>query len=156
MSRRPAGPLVRVRLAGRLGAYAAELPRRVERRLAEAGREAGLGPDHEVSVLLCDGPAIRRLNARWRGKDKPTDVLSFPLHEPDVAAAPPPGPIGDVVVALPVVRRQAAEAGVGFESRLARLLVHGLLHLMGHDHERDADARRMEREERRLLGEDFR
>ena len=93
----------------------------------------------EVSVLLCDAGAIRALNARYRGIDAPTDVLSFGQFEgaepagpaPDAATAPP---AGDVVIAVDVAARQAAAAGESLERELCRLLLHGMLHLIGMDH----------------------
>lgn len=122
-----------------------------ERALRRAGALAGLDARHEIGLVLCDGPAIRRLNRRWRGKDKATDVLSFPLHEPRPGDPMPPGAIGDVIVALPVARRDARETGVEFARHVDHLMVHGLLHLMGHDHMKDDEADRMEAEERRIL-----
>lgn len=90
----------------------------------------------EVSVLLCDGAAMRGLNRRYRGVDAPTDVLSFGQLE---GAAPPgvaaePAAVGDVVIAVDVAARQAAARGEAPERELRRLLLHGLLHLRGMDH----------------------
>lgn len=113
--------------------------------LAQAGRGAG---DAEVSVLFADDAFIRGLNARWRGQDKPTNVLSFP-----VAAASVPGPraLGDIVLAYETVSREAREAGKPFDHHAAHLLVHGFLHLLGYDHETDAAAAVMEALEVRIL-----
>lgn len=146
-----AGPRVLVRTGGRLGSYAAALIPRTRRILGICAKDLRLGPAHELSVLLCDAPAIHRLNRRWRGKDKPTDVLSFPLYALREGELPPPGPLGDIIVALPVARRQARELGVPWDRHFAHLLIHGLLHLLGYDHMRSAEARRMEIEENRLL-----
>lgn len=148
----PAGaPRVLLDVRGRMGAYAAPLPAAAEEQLLAAGRLAGLGPQHELSVLLTDNPRIHQLNLQWRGKDQPTDVLSFPLHTLKAGAVAPPGALGDIVVSLPYLRRAAAELCVPLQAHLARLLIHGLLHLLGYDHESERDARRMEREESRLL-----
>ncbi|MHB8416536.1 MAG: rRNA maturation RNase YbeY [Myxococcales bacterium] len=101
-----------------------------------------------VSVLLCSDAAIRRLNARHRGIDRSTDVLSFP-------AAAAPGALrhlGDIAVSLPTARRRARGLGVPFEAELRLYLAHGLLHLLGHDHLKPSEARRMARAERELLG----
>jgi probable rRNA maturation factor len=119
--------------------------------------------DAELGVRLTDDEEIRRLNAAWRGKDKATDVLSFPqIDEEDddaMAAAAdegsdgrPPAMLGDVVISMDTAGRQATAGGwtVGEES--VRLLLHGLLHLLGFDHETgDADAARMRDEELRLV-----
>ena len=101
--------------------------------------------------MLCDGPTIRRINQKWRGKDKPTNVLSFPLHELDEGGDPPEGPVGDIVLSLRVVGREAKAQGLTFDFHATHLLVHGLLHLLGYDHEKLAEAERMEAEERRIL-----
>lgn len=104
-----------------------------------------LGLQGELSLVVTTDAAIRDLNRDWRGKDKPTDVLSFP-QEPSL------GLLGDVVISLDTARRQAAERSAALSDELARLLAHGLLHLLGHDHENDADARRMAQAEVKLLG----
>jgi len=94
---------------------------------------------------------MRTLNHTWRSKDSTTDVLSFPLREgrfPHIQ----PEMLGDIVISLPVAARQAAEAGHPLSVELERLLVHGLLHLLGYDHEQGLlEARRMKRKEQRLL-----
>lgn len=89
-----------------------------------------------VALLLADDAELRALNARFRGKDAPTNVLSFPSGDAD--------PLGDIAIAFETVAREAAEKSVIFADHLAHLIVHGLLHLAGHDHEGDADAARME------------
>lgn len=100
----------------------------------------------EVSVLLVNDAAMRRLNHRYRGIDRTTDVLSFP-QGPFPAA---PLFLGDIVISLPQARRQAYEYQTPFKRELARLLVHGLLHLLGYDHEKNsyqaAKMRRLEEE----------
>ena len=106
----------------------------------------------EVSVLLADDARIRELNRAWRGKHKPTNVLSFPAWEPgDPAPAGGPLPLGDVAVALETVLREAAAEGKTPEAHLAHLVVHGVLHLLGHDHEEEDEAERMEALEVRAL-----
>ena len=89
---------------------------------------------------------MRRLNRAWRGKDRPTDVLSFPAGGPGAL-------LGDIVISLDTARRAAKEEGRGVGAELDRYLAHGLLHLLGHDHERPADARRMAEAEDALVGE---
>ena len=96
-----------------------------------------------ASIVLSSDRAVRVLNARHRGRNKPTNVLTF---EP-----PMPGMGGDIVLALGTVRREAAAANRRAAHHLAHLVVHGCLHLQGHDHDLAGDARRMEMAEARLL-----
>jgi len=103
----------------------------------------------ELSVVLVSDREMRRLNRRYRGRDRTTDVLAFAQREGDGGA--PEGVLGDVVVSIDTARRQAAERGHTVGREVDRLLVHGLLHLLGYDHERSAaEARRMQRRERAL------
>jgi probable rRNA maturation factor len=146
-----AGPVIHVCLEGRLGRYSDQARTQARAVLDRAATARGLNSAHEISVVLCDGAFIRRLNRRWRDKDRATDVLSFPLQELRAGRLPDPGPIGDIVVALPVARRAARSLSLPFRSHLAHLLIHGLLHLLGYDHQTDAQAGVMERLERRLL-----
>ena len=98
------------------------------------------------AVRFTSDREVRRLNRDFRGKDRPTDVLSFPGEEPVV-----PGDghhLGDVVIAVPTARRQAAELGHDLRHELRLLLLHGVLHCLGHDHETDGGT--MDRLERRL------
>jgi len=92
----------------------------------------------EISVVLCDDPFIQDLNLRWRGLDKPTDVLSF-AQEDD------PHLLGDIVISLPTAARQSERAGWPFSSETAMLAVHGLLHLIGYDDQTLAGAQEMQR-----------
>jgi len=110
-----------------------------------AGREIG------VSVV---GPAeSRRLNAQYRGRDKPTNVLSFPVAELPGAGAgdDEPQPLGDLVICPQVLRTEAREQKKTLRAHWAHLVVQGSLHLIGYDHERDTDADRMERREITVL-----
>jgi len=91
-----------------------------------------------VSLLLADDEALHQLNRDFRGKDKPTDVLSFPAHEMDRPL------LGDIAVALGVSARDAEAQGISLADHLTHLLVHGYLHLLGHDHEVEAEAALME------------
>ena len=123
------------------------------RRLGRDARRllASLHLSHaELSLLLVSDREMHRLNRSWRGKDRPTDVLAFAQAEGPGGA--PEGLLGDVVISVDTARRQAVELGHSLAREAARLLVHGLLHLLGYDHERSAaEARRMERKERALL-----
>lgn len=112
-------------------------------RRAAAAALAGEGASGAVTILLADDRALRRLNARHRGKDKPTNVLSFPGGMP--------GHLGDIALALGVVRREAAAAGRPVSAHVAHLVAHGTLHLLGHDHLSAGEARRMEQAEARAL-----
>ncbi|HLM46598.1 MAG TPA: rRNA maturation RNase YbeY [Myxococcaceae bacterium] len=106
----------------------------------------------ELSISLVGDHAIRRLNRTWRKKDKATDVLSFPAGDAP-KGTPGPRQLGDVVISLDTAKRQAKEYERTLESEVARYLAHGVLHLLGYDHERPRDAQKMARTEERLLGE---
>jgi probable rRNA maturation factor len=97
-----------------------------------------------VTILLADDRAVKRLNGRHRAKAKPTNVLSFP-------AEGVPGLLGDVALALGVVRREARATRRHTAAHLAHLVAHGALHLAGHDHLAAGEARRMERAEARIM-----
>ncbi len=109
------------------------------------GRRAARG---ELGVRIVGAAESRRLNARYRGKDKPTNVLSFP---PAPLPANDARPLGDLVICAQVVRSEAREQRKPLKSHWAHLVVHGALHLVGYDHEHEADARRMERREIAVL-----
>ncbi|HLL05002.1 MAG TPA: rRNA maturation RNase YbeY [Myxococcaceae bacterium] len=105
----------------------------------------------ELSISLVGDRAIRRLNRTWRKKDKATDVLSFPAGDLP-KGTPGPRQLGDVVISMDTAKRQAREYGRTLESEVARYLAHGVLHLLGYDHERSYDARKMAALEEKLLG----
>jgi probable rRNA maturation factor len=109
----------------------------------------------EISVTLTGDEQVRALNAEWRGKDKPTNVLSFPMaDEHDLTRANVDGPellLGDIILAHGVCEAEAAEKGVSVEQHATHLLVHGTLHLLGYDHHEDRDAADMEAREVRAL-----
>ena len=118
--------------------------------LAQKAAEAALAVtyeadgDFEASVMLTDDAQIQELNRTWRNKDKPTNVLSFP-------AGPGAGSLGDIAVSLGVVRREAAAEGRALAAHFAHLVIHGTLHLLGHDHLAAGGAMLMERAEARIL-----
>lgn len=107
-------------------------------------------PDSSLSLTLVNDAAIRQLNRDHRGKDKPTDVLSFSLVENGSGSAE--RLLGDVVISIETARRQAAEYDASLQAEVYRLLIHGILHVMGHDHERAGERRAMVAAERRLAG----
>lgn len=106
--------------------------------------------DGELSLLFSDDAHIRVLNRDWRGMDKPTNVLSFPAFE--IAPGDPVPPmLGDIALAFETVRVEAGLEDKPFDHHLSHLIVHGLLHLLGHDHEDDEEAEMMEALERAIL-----
>lgn len=120
-------------------------------------RDEGYPETAEVTILLVSDDEMAGYNERFLDRDGPTDVLAFPLEElipgvvPDVNPHGPPLVLGDVLIAPSYVRRNAAEIGVGCEDEVALMVTHGVLHLLGYDHESDEDAQRMEDRERHLL-----
>lgn len=112
--------------------------------LTAAVAAVGGGESRDVAILLTDDETVRDLNARFRGQDKPTNVLSFPA--PDGT-----GSLGDIAVAFGVTAREAQEQGKPLAHHLQHLVAHGVLHLLGYDHLEDAEAEAMEAEERRIL-----
>lgn len=125
-----------------------ELAERAASTLAPVAPELG-HPRLSVSILFANDTEVHVLNREWRGKDKPTNVLSFPMLEREelLALAPdgPPELLGDLALALETCEREAAEKGISLEHHAAHLLIHGLLHLAGYDHEiSPEDARQME------------
>lgn len=101
----------------------------------------------EVSILLADDSAVREVNRQWRGLDKPTNVLSFPAADTPATQ----GHLGDIVIAFETLQRECESEGRLFVHHLAHLTVHGFLHLIGYDHETDAQADEMERLESRIM-----
>lgn len=125
-----------------------------KRVLAAAAGVLALDSDEpaELSLVFTDDAHIRELNAAWREKDKPTNVLSFPLAAVEPGAPLPPM-LGDIVLACETVEGEAQAEEKPFDHHLAHLIVHGFLHLLGYDHETDAEAGEMEGIERVILAE---
>jgi probable rRNA maturation factor len=117
----------------------------VQRAIHAAAAAAGNG---DVAVMLTDDAAIRAMNAKWRGIDKPTNVLSFPSGESPAARD---AHLGDIAIACETVAAESAAENKAFADHLAHLAVHGYLHLVGFDHETDAEAVRMEHLETQIL-----
>jgi probable rRNA maturation factor len=117
-------------------------------RLLDALGESGAS----LSVRLVGDRAIRAINREHRGKDAATDVLSFSLREPDAGAGQqaPERLLGDVVISVDTARRQADGYDASLQDELYRLLIHGVLHVMGYDHEAPGERRAMQRQERHL------
>ena len=148
-----AAPRIDVRIAPAFrAAVRVSWLRDIARRVLVA--EGATGPA-QVGVVVTDDETVRGLNRRFLGLDEPTDVLSFGLAVTDEApfALPPEeaASLGEVVIAYPTAVRQAEEAGRGIEVEVAHLLAHGLLHLLGYDHQRPEDERAMRRREEEVL-----
>ena len=150
--------MTEIEISLRDSAWSTALPEAaaVARRAAAAALEAvpGLSGQVELGVVLADDDFVRTLNRDYRGQDRATDVLSFPVHEPP-RLDPPPGKmplmLGDVVLARETVQRDSASAGVGLADRVSHLVVHGVLHLLGHDHDEPDAERHMRALESRTL-----
>jgi len=126
---------------------------RAVKKTVEALLEALDEPGSTLSLTLVNDAAIRELNRTHRGKDAATDVLSFPLFDPDEreqSSALPERMLGDIVISVDTARRQAADYDAPLQRELERLLIHGILHLLGHDHMKPGERAEMEAQERRL------
>ena len=136
----------------------------VRQAVSRAAAATDIGePAAEVAVLLCDDATIAALNAQWRGREEPTNVLSFPAPASDLSASDgsashpsasdPSVPVhlGDIAIACETVVREAREHGRTVSQHLAHLAVHGFLHLLGYDHQTDQEAEHMEALEREVL-----
>jgi probable rRNA maturation factor len=148
-ARRPApraaqGPVLSVQRHTRSG----WVPGQAQLRRWAAAALGARGARSELALLVVGTARSRALNLRYRGKDRPTNVLSFPAAPGPLA---PLRPLGDIVICPEVLRREARAQGKPERDHWMHLFVHGVLHLVGHDHERDDQARRMERLEVRVL-----
>jgi probable rRNA maturation factor len=114
-------------------------------------RRVALLSGSEANVVLGSDELVRRLNRTYRRKDAPTNVLSFPFQRPSGAGPQEVDCLGDVVLAAETVRLEARERGIEPSHHLQHLVVHGLLHLLGYDHQTDIDAEKMERLEADIL-----
>jgi probable rRNA maturation factor len=120
---------------------------------AGAAAPAATAAAPEVAVLLCDDAMIAALNAQWRGREEPTNVLSFPAAPAAGTSGSESGVVhlGDIAIACETVIREAREQGRTVSQHLAHMAVHGFLHLLGYDHQTDDEAERMEGLEREIL-----
>lgn len=107
----------------------------------------------QVTVALLDDAGVQALNRQFRGQDKATNVLSFPASRPHAAEVDDLPSLGDIVLAYETVKREASVDGISFQDHLRHLVVHGVLHLVGFDHESDGEADVMESLETKILGE---
>ena len=121
----------------------------VKKAVRTAAKAASTDPA-ELAIVLTNDSTIQALNRDWRGKDQPTNVLSFPAVQRGKSRPSSPY-LGDIVIAYQTTAREAVAEGKPFDHHLAHLAVHGFLHLLGYDHENDRDARTMENLERRIL-----
>jgi probable rRNA maturation factor len=157
MNRKASERSVTIDIAEPSAAWRAALPRRralcraaalAALAVAPGGRSRAAGA--ELSIVLGDDPLLRRLNRQWRGKDKPTNVLAFPADD-GTARSGAPLLLGDVILAFGTVAGEAAAQGKTLGAHLSHLVIHGVLHLLGFDHEKAAAAMRMEALETALL-----
>jgi probable rRNA maturation factor len=150
---RKSAPLVEVIVASpqwRRHPRAAAIVRKAVHAAAKSGTKVASTPHAELAILLTDDSTIRALNHDWRKLDAPTNVLSFPAN---VVRADRrfPRHLGDIAIAYETTAREATAEGKRFDHHLVHLAVHGYLHLLGHDHATDRDAKKMERLEVDIL-----
>ncbi len=127
---------------------AAKIRQLVRRAVSEAAAMQST-TGSELAIVLTDDSAVRELNRLWRGVDAPTNVLSFPAATK--RGADEPAHIGDIVLAYETIEREARDEGKPLANHVAHLVVHGYLHLLGFDHEKNAEAEDMEHAERQIL-----
>ena len=128
----------------------------IQRAIAAAAEiaDADIG-EAELAVMLTDDAGIRTLNNNWRGIDNPTNVLSFPALQPTGRSGPDDAPrmLGDIAIAYDTTRKEADDEQKPFDHHLSHLAIHGFLHLIGYDHEKDNEAEIMEALEREILAQ---
>jgi probable rRNA maturation factor len=145
----PLSPAIDFVVASELWRHEPDCEALIRRAISAAAMRASSKPG-ELAIVLADDSAVRAFNKQWRGRDEPTNVLSFPAAAHAQAGVPF---LGDIVIAFETAKREAAAEGKPFDHHLAHLVVHGYLHLLGHDHatEREGDA--MERLEVEILAQ---
>ena len=141
-------PLIDINVEGEVDLLGLEFETLSQRSVAAAigSAELDVPENAELSIMLCDDAMIQQLNAQWRDKDKPTNVLSFPGETGDIL-------LGDIVISMDTVAREAALENKSVEDHVTHLIVHGFLHLFGYDHETDDEAVEMESLETKILGQ---
>jgi probable rRNA maturation factor len=144
--RRTRLPEITIRITDSAWRELAAIQARIRKATGLTLRRAQPDREHALTILLMSDGAIRQLNSHYRGKDKPTNVLSFP-------AAGTPGYLGDIALAHGVTAKEANKSGKPVEDHAVHLAVHGVLHLLGYDHEAAADAATMEALEIEILAE---
>jgi probable rRNA maturation factor len=126
-----------------------------QKMIRRASRRLGISPVRtNLSLAFVSDQAIRKLNRIYRGEDHPTDVLSFNLREDQKGGPRNQHCLGEIIISYPQARRQAAARKKPVEREIALLIVHGLLHLLGHDHQKPAERRIMEDLQAKIMGED--
>lgn len=145
------GHRINIQVAPHLGAKVDEVALR--RLAAEVLSQEEVAEQTELSLIITDDEALRELNRRFRGVDAPTDVLSFGAGTEEHFVSAPEGPpyLGDVVISYQRALAQAEELGQAAGSELKLLVVHGILHLLGYDHQEEAAARKMREREEHIL-----
>ncbi|MCX8001456.1 MAG: rRNA maturation RNase YbeY [Anoxybacillus mongoliensis] len=128
----------------------------IERLLQHAAKEENVRDGAEVSVTFVDNEKIREINRDYRGKDQPTDVISFALEEMgeeeiEIVGADVPPVLGDIIISVPKAREQAEQYGHSFMRELGFLAIHGFLHLLGYDHETEEEEKVMFAKQEQLL-----
>lgn len=149
-----ADALLEIDVMQEAGQWPGDAAEQARRAALTAYAMAGGAEEAELCIVLADDHFVQDLNKTYRGKDKPTNVLSFPARSIPVAAGPEPMGfrlLGDIVLARETLEREAAEQGKRIEDHVAHLVVHGVLHLLGQDHEEDKEAEIMEGLERKIL-----
>lgn len=117
--------------------------KRIRKVVSTTLSQAKVEPSTEISIVLADDAFVHNLNKQYREKDKPTNVLSFPAGEPGI--------LGDIILAYETLKAEAAAQGKSFDHHLIHLTIHGILHLLGYDHESENEAEIMESMEIRIL-----
>jgi probable rRNA maturation factor len=137
------GPSVEIDISRQSESWPEDIEDSVQYAVLTALSMAGFSGDAEVSIVLADDPFVQELNKTYRGKDKPTNVLSFPQDED--------AHLGDIVMAYETIAREAEEQNKDFDDHVTHMIVHGTLHLLGFDHEEDDEAEEMESLEIKVL-----
>lgn len=136
--------MIEIDISRQAGVWNDDIERLIEKVVQAALPLSGFKAQNaELSIVLADNDFVQELNKNYRGKDKPTNVLSFPQDEEFM--------LGDIILAYETVQKEAEEQSKSFEDHTTHLVVHGLLHLLGHDHEEDKEAEIMEALEIKIL-----